>query len=99
MNRRGFLSGILAVGMAPAFVGSGVLMPIKKIWTPEPTSGIALMRAYEEMEISVFGSDRVKVSSKPSSSFDRGELKIFTITESNGIYKRGQTFTIAGIYG
>lgn len=37
MNRRRFLrgiAGILAAGVAPAAVGSGVLMPIKTLWTP-----------------------------------------------------------------
>lgn len=34
MNRRGFLSSILAAGVAPAAIGSGVLMPVKQIWTP-----------------------------------------------------------------
>ena len=35
MNRRGFLAGILAAGAAPAFVGSSVLMPVRKIILPE----------------------------------------------------------------
>ncbi len=34
MERRGFLRGILAAGMAPAVVKAGVLMPLGKIWTP-----------------------------------------------------------------
>ena len=37
MNRRGFLqglAGILASGVAPAAIGSNVLMPIRKLWTP-----------------------------------------------------------------
>ena len=37
MNRRNFITGmagILSAGYAPAFVGSSVLMPVKKIWTP-----------------------------------------------------------------
>lgn len=40
MDRRGFLAGILAAGFAPAVVGSGVLMPIKKIWTPSPIEAL-----------------------------------------------------------
>ncbi len=35
MNRRGFLSGILAAGVAPAFIGSSVLMPVRQIWKPD----------------------------------------------------------------
>jgi len=37
MNRREFLkglSGILAAGVAPAYIGAEVLMPVKKIWAP-----------------------------------------------------------------
>ena len=36
MSRRSFLQGmaaILAAGVAPAAVGSGILMPVRKIWT------------------------------------------------------------------
>lgn len=35
MQRRGFLAGIFAAGMAPAFVGAKVLMPVRQIATPE----------------------------------------------------------------
>src|SRR2546430_89764 len=34
MNRRGFLQVILAAGVAPAVVGSGVLMPIRALVRP-----------------------------------------------------------------
>lgn len=34
-TRRGFLASILAAGVAPAFVGSSVLMPVRKIVAPE----------------------------------------------------------------
>ncbi len=34
MNRRGFLQSILAAGVAPAVVGSGILMPVRKIIAP-----------------------------------------------------------------
>ncbi len=34
MNRRGLLAGILAAGFAPAAVGSGILMPVRRIVTP-----------------------------------------------------------------
>lgn len=42
MNRREFMTGmagILAAGVAPAFVGSNILMPIRQIITPY-TGGI-----------------------------------------------------------
>lgn len=31
MNRRGFLRSMIAAGFAPAAVGSGILMPVKKV--------------------------------------------------------------------
>lgn len=31
IQRRGFLAGILAAGVAPAFVGSKILMPVKTL--------------------------------------------------------------------
>jgi hypothetical protein len=34
MNRRGFLGAILAAGVAPAFVGSRVLMPVRRLVAP-----------------------------------------------------------------
>lgn len=34
MNRRSFLQSILAAGVAPAFVGSSILMPVRKLWVP-----------------------------------------------------------------
>jgi len=38
MNRRSFLTGmagILAAGSAQWVVQSGILMPVRKVWTPE----------------------------------------------------------------
>lgn len=37
MKRRGFLASILAAGFAPAAVGSGVLMPVRKLIVPRFT--------------------------------------------------------------
>ena len=37
MNRRGFLQAILVAGVAPAFVGSSVLMPVRQLL---PRSGL-----------------------------------------------------------
>lgn len=34
IQRRSFLGAILASGLAPAFVRSGVLMPVKEVWVP-----------------------------------------------------------------
>lgn len=34
IQRRGFLSAMLAAGVAPAFVGSSILMPVKAIALP-----------------------------------------------------------------
>lgn len=38
MNRRNFITGIagiLAAGFAPTVLPSGVIMPIRKLWTPD----------------------------------------------------------------
>ena len=34
MDRRSFLGAILAAGVAPAFVGSSILMPVRKLFVP-----------------------------------------------------------------
>jgi hypothetical protein len=34
IDRRGFMASILAAGFAPAAIGSGVLMPVARLWTP-----------------------------------------------------------------
>ena len=34
IGRRGFIAGILGACAAPAIVRSGVLMPVRTIWTP-----------------------------------------------------------------
>lgn len=36
MQRRGFLGAVLAAGVAPAAIGSGILMPVKKIVLVDP---------------------------------------------------------------
>jgi outer membrane lipoprotein SlyB len=45
-TRRGFLAGILAAGFAPAAIGSGVLMPVRKIVQPfaGEVSGMAILQ-------------------------------------------------------
>ena len=40
MNRRGFLGAMLAAAVAPAVVKSGVLMPVRPIWTPPVWMGM-----------------------------------------------------------
>ncbi len=42
MNRRGFLSAILAAGVAPAFVGSSVLMPVRSLVLPTVEEVVAV---------------------------------------------------------
>ncbi len=40
MNRRGFLRGVLAAGVAPYVVtAAGVLMPVKRLALPDPFAG------------------------------------------------------------
>lgn len=36
ISRRWFLGAILATATAPAVVSSGILMPVRKLWVPEP---------------------------------------------------------------
>lgn len=42
MNRRGFLQAILTAGVAPAFVGASVLMPVTRILTSGVYGGVIL---------------------------------------------------------
>ena len=35
MNRRAFLTAILALGTAPAIVRASSLMPVRRIWVPD----------------------------------------------------------------
>jgi hypothetical protein len=35
VNRRSFLQSIIAGGIAPAFIGSSVLMPVRKVWSAD----------------------------------------------------------------
>lgn len=52
MNRRGFLTGmagILAAGVAPAAVGSNILMPIRQIIKP-PEFEIAIYEGFRFIE-------------------------------------------------
>ena len=42
MNRRGFLKAIFAAGVAPAFIGSSVLMPVRKLVMPSLDETIAI---------------------------------------------------------
>lgn len=51
MNRRGFLQAILAAGVAPAVIGSGVLMPVRKLIMPDlvlwGTSTVELIQPFQ----------------------------------------------------
>lgn len=69
MNRRGFLASILAAGVAPAIVGSGILMPIRKLWTPDQQVGIDLAPYGDDCVIAIsevwMGNTRVQYWSPP----------------------------------
>lgn len=47
MNRRGFLASILAAGIAPyvmsSGIASGILMPVRKLWTPSVVATLDLL--------------------------------------------------------
>lgn len=92
MQRRGFLAGILAAGFAPAAIGSGVLMPIKKIqrlpWTTQELPGVVIVnpRAAQFFSIDDFiqfdGVDQTEVGSLTwDSSFN---TTILTIKDLHG---------------
>jgi hypothetical protein len=57
IGRRGFLAGILAAGVAPAFVGSSVLMPVRRIILP--TSGIDLIESLQFINDEVVRAFRI----------------------------------------
>lgn len=52
MQRRGFLAGILAAGMAPAFVGAKVLMPVRRVIVP--TAGLLTMEEMTREAMRIF---------------------------------------------
>ena len=59
MNRRGFLQSILAAGVAPSVVGSGILMPVRKLWTP-PADVLTLEKlkwAVNQMKVRAVAGD------------------------------------------
>ena len=49
VNRRGLLAGILAAGFAPAAIGSGILMPVRRIaCATRGISGLSLLTAAQD---------------------------------------------------
>ena len=60
IQRRGFLGSILAAGMAPAFVGAKVLMPVRAIampaWTYDELVNEAARKLAEKMDHDVTGA-------------------------------------------
>ena len=68
INRRGFLKGILAAGVAPAFIGSDVLMPVKNLALP-PDDVLTLADLREIMlraqhDMATFGQGYLFVTSQ-----------------------------------
>ncbi len=63
MNRRGFLQAILAAGVAPAVVGSGVLMPVRRVVVPEwPVGIVSLAAPFQAAENARVGNCLLTVS-------------------------------------
>lgn len=67
MNRRGFLAGILAAGVAPMAVRAGVLMPVREIQT---VSGLQMLmqaqRARDQLiELQIGQIDRFRIVESP----------------------------------
>lgn len=68
MQRRSFLAGmtgILASGIAPAAIGSGILMPSRKIIVPEPSiqvySGDEDARRFTRGHIALLSADTLTI--------------------------------------
>ena len=62
MNRRGFLTGmagILAAGYAPSVLPSGIIMPIRKLWTPPKEIIISefALKALDISDMAIFTYD------------------------------------------
>lgn len=72
MNRRGFLGAILAAGVAPAAIGSGVLMPVKRIVTPDRNFYHNLVRWADDF---MAGASPIVVNSLPPELM-HGELGV-----------------------
>lgn len=59
MNRRGFLQSILAAGVAPAFVGSSVLMPVRKIVVAPNGGGLFVPEWWSKELVRQFNNETV----------------------------------------
>lgn len=57
MNRRGLLGAILAAGMAPAAIGSGILMPVRRVWVPSFPTPEMIERSKFLPPINIAGTD------------------------------------------
>lgn len=82
-TRRGFLAGILAAGFAPAAIGSGVLMPVKKIalpaWPPEPLPediAAIIHRLTRQMLDNMPAEPLLRAGEWRVLSFSGGEIKV-----------------------
>ncbi len=88
MNRRGFLAGILGAGVAPAVVGSGVLMPVRKLAVPEPRVLIEPLRVIDPGAIQVFTNDLrvgdlLAIAGVTRGGRKNAALELFVVTASS----------------
>jgi hypothetical protein len=68
LSRRGFLgglAGILAAGVAPAAVGSGILMPVRQVIAPRPDVLTYDYGRGEAFEIWSYDKDEVQIQAIP----------------------------------
>lgn len=96
MQRRGFLGAILAAGMAPAFVGAKVLMPVKQIIVPpefeyvEVTGQEIVECANESWNISEIVAEAIRRRTPDLiRSLDRNNVFLEYIKHGNGSQGRG----------
>lgn len=80
MNRRGFLASILAAGVAPAAVGSGILMPVRpQIAVPE---GFTLARL---LRVKAILAEAAELSINPRIIVPNAELARMLCAEFGGM--------------
>lgn len=94
MNRRGFLQAILASGIAPAVIGSGILMPIRS-----PEVSIEVISTFGNLLTPTMITHEALRILEQSLSFteavDRGYIDQFEVSGSTLIVRRPQRFKLS----
>lgn len=64
MNRRGFLGAILAAAAAPAFIRSGILMPVRAVSIPTAEEVISVVAGNQLLTIEMITREALRVLHK-----------------------------------